>query len=216
MTCDHAFVFHDEMYICEHCGLESDDMIQDRDNMIPSISDLSLSSFLQALPLEYSKEIMSKFETIQKCHNVRGRSKRSLLAACFFFILLDKNKIFTCKDIQEHFNIDKRKFSEGKRVFLTYNKKYRVNDRKISDYLEPVFERFNFPKAKYSLIYHECRKLDANKSLINLNPFVVCACFTYKKLIEFDHIQLKKGVFTKRLGVSEVTIQNIFRNLLPH
>lgn len=213
MECDHVFVYELDLLICSNCGLEKESLYlkaleadgKKVSNYSVKTSSDDLNYYLEGITSETKTKIIASFDYLLKKNNLRGSGKKALLAACYFY-LLSSTSVLICKDVYKKFGIDKKKFSEGKQLFLTYYPKYRTLEKKISEYVDLIFNRFEFPEEKKSTIFRICTEIDSNVKLLNFNPYAVCACIVYNKL---TNISIKKNIFIKKIGMSEMTVQKI-------
>ncbi len=208
-------IIYNNTNVCEDCGLQSNECkIMYNDIELSSASNNSLTQYLEDLPPEKKNKIIKCFDEISKDINFRSEGKRGILAACFFFILrTDYGEYYTFNDIKRIFNIEKRKFCVGKQLFLNKYKEHRIYDINISDYLLNLFDRFGINNfmVRNDMI-RKCKNLNENEELVNFNPFAVCSCFVYKYLYERDD-KIKKSMFIKDIGMSEITINKILNCL---
>jgi hypothetical protein len=212
MECSHNFIDEIDTLICSDCGLEKENLyIKTLENDSKKVSNYSvrtscddLNNYLEDVKEELKIKIINTFDCLLQKNNLRGSGKKALLAACYFYLSSDSS-VLICKDVYRKFGIDKKKFSEGKQLFLNHFPYYRTLEKKISEYIDLIFERFDFPISKKGQILLSCEKIDCNSKLSNFNPYAVCACVIYHHLSDI----VKKNVFVKKIGMSEMTVQKI-------
>jgi transcription initiation factor TFIIIB Brf1 subunit/transcription initiation factor TFIIB len=213
MDCNHIFIDELDLMTCLNCGLEKENKymraletdLKKISNYSAKTSNEDLNYLLEDVDSEIKSRIISTFDLLLKKNNLRGNGKKALLAACYFYIS-SSSSVLICKDVYKKFGIDKKKFSEGKQLFLTFFPDYRTLEKKISEYVELIFNKFEFPIEKKTRAIHLCRKIDGDVKLSNFNPYAVCACIIYHELLD---IGIKKNIFIKKIGMSEMTVQKI-------
>jgi hypothetical protein len=216
MECIHLFKDEIDFSVCSNCGLEKENLYTkalDTDskrisNYSVKTSSDDLNFYLDDVGIDLKKEIIETFDMLLQKTNLRGTGKKALLAACYFYRLSDSSAL-VCKDVYKKFGIDKKKFSEGKQLFLTHFPKYRTLEKKISEFVELIFERFDFPLQSKGRVLSACYKIDGNVKLSNFNPYAVCACVVYRELDASFCLDIKKNIFIKKIGMSEMTVQKI-------
>jgi hypothetical protein len=216
MDCNHVFTeSEDQSVVCVNCGLEQDndlykaldnDLKRNSSNYSVRVPVDDLNYYLEELPVDIKSQIINTFEKLLQLNNLRGNGKKALLAACYFYLSSANSFTLTCRDVYHKFKIDKKKFSEGKQLFLTHFPEHRTLEKKISEYVDIIFSRFSLPETQKELVSDTCKKIDDNTRFVNFNPYSVCACVVYQKL---NGLGIKKNVFIKRIGMSEVTVQKI-------
>lgn len=218
--CEHDFIDIQNTTICELCGLESIE------------TNMAIKQYKMSINFDYSKYVINqyslyidniseslrapiiyKFETLCSKYTTRGESKCALMAACYFFVLKNANVVITAQEVCTLFNITRKKFSIARTKYLQVYPSEDVKKFTISQYTLLIFNKFKFPMQYYDIILEYCSNLDNNKTLINSNPCSVCACMVYKILSLNKIITLKKNVFVKQIGMSDLTIQNVFKLL---
>lgn len=213
MECNHVFVDETDLSICTFCGLEKENLYikaletdgKKISNYSVKTSSSDLNFHLDEIDGKLKNDIIYTFDKLLQEHNLRGSGKIALLAACYFY-LSSSSTVMICKDVYRKFGIDKKKFSEGKQLFLNHYPVYRTLEKKISEYVDLIFSRFEFPIGRKDKVVWLCKKIDDNAKLSNFNPYAVCACIIYQELLE---VGIKKNIFIKKIGMSEMTIQKI-------
>jgi len=217
--CSHKFSCDGDGVHCLYCGLEKNDFVGDSiytsrhtASEIKSCSNYSakvptddLNCYLEELTNEDKSHIITVFESLLIKNNLRGTGKKALLAACYFY-LAAQSLTLTSRDVAHKFKIDKKKFSEGKQIFLTHFPEYRTLERKISEFVDVIFRKFELPLENKTKVVDLCKQIDDSIKFVNFSPYSVCACVVYRELASTG---LKKNTFLKQVGISEVTVQKI-------
>lgn len=221
--CKHNFIQdYNNLLMCEFCGLENNDNNLNYDiprsvgySLTKKIDD-DLSKYLNNAETSdiIKKEIINIFEQLLQKKNLRGDGKRALLAACYFYSKLKSGSSITSRDIYQKFGIEKKKFNEGKHLLLTYYPNFRTITKKISDYIDSIFEKFQISTTKRDLIFKKCESINSKPDFDNYNPYSVCACIIFKELSFTGDIRVKKNIFVKEVGMSDVTVQKIMNSLI--
>ena len=217
--CNHDFEYDDIFKICTICGQEVLCM-PNEDSTANScysvkLPQYELNKYLSDLSNDTKMKIITIFEELLVKKNLRGEGKKALLSVCYMYILLEEGNIITYRDVCSKFKIDRKKFSIGKQLFLTHYPSYRIIVMKSSDYIEkllPIF-KFNFTKELLNELQIKCKQIDNNVKFINFNPHSVCACIIFKTLEENGYKDIYKSQFTKKIGMSDTSVQKI-TNLL--
>lgn len=212
MECIHTFIDEIDLVVCLNCGLEKENLYTkalETDSKITHYSVKTstddLNFYLEdVVDSELKSQIIRTFDELLKKNNLRGNGKKALLAACYFYFS-SESSVLICKDVYRKFKIDKKKFSEGKQLFLINFPEYRTLEKKVSQYVDLIFTRFELPLEEKEKVSFRCQKIDGNVKLSNFNPYAVCACIVYQELFNI----IKKNVFIKKIGMSEMTIQKI-------
>lgn len=221
-NCDHLFEEDDNFSVCSQCGLETICMPTSVDNLNNScysvrLPDDDLNKYLVDVPVSLRKIIITVFENLLEKNNLRGEGKKALLSACYMYILLENGTILTYKDACTKFNVERKKFSEGKQLFLTHHPKYRTLERKSSEYVEKLFEllfsKFDLSDQVLLDVKEKCQEVDNDLKFVNFNPHSVCACVIFKTLEEKGINHIKKNAFIKIVGMSDVSVQKILHVL---
>lgn len=210
MDCFHNFVYEAEGLLCSFCGLEKGNFVLDAESKTYSnysakvpLDDLNI--YLDELTAESKNQIITVFESLLIKNNLRGTGKKALLAACYFY-LAAHSMTLTSREVSHKFKIDKKKFSEGKQIFLDHFPEYRTLERKISEFVDAIFEKFSLPLENKSKVVTLCKQIDNSIKFVNFSPYSVCACVVFKEL---SPTGLKKNAFLKQVGISEITVQKI-------
>lgn len=217
ITCIHHFIHDEDNLICMHCGLEKEDVTSEihgasrfsmRQQPISSgnysvkIPTDDLNAYLEDITTDVKQNIIATFEMLLQKNNLRGSGKKALLAACYFYLASP----MICRDVYIKFKINKKKFSEGKQIFLFHFPEYRAVERKISEFVECIFQKFSLPITEKQNISLLCKEIDNCTKFVNFNPYSVCACIIFREL---SNTGLKKNIFLKQVGISDVTVQRI-------
>lgn len=221
LNCDHLFEEDDNFSVCNRCGLETICMPTAVDNLSNSCYSVrlphdELNKYLADLSDPLRKKIITVFESLLEKNNLRGEGKKALLSACYMYILLENGTILTYKDACTKFNVERKKFSEGKQLFLTHYPKYRTLEKKSSEYVEKLFElfgKFNLSNQVLLDVKERCYEVDNDLQFVNFNPHSVCACVIFKTLEEKGIHHIKKNCFIKMVGMSDVSVQKILQVL---
>lgn len=216
-VCNHFFIEDENFSVCNYCGLETICMPKSIDNINNSCYSVrlphdDLNKYLKELSEPIRKNIIAVFESLLEKNNLRGEGKKALLSACYMYILLENGYVLTYKDACNKFNVERKKFSEGKQLFLTYYPKYRIIEKKSSEYAEKLFElfrKFNLPEQLLADVKEKCQKIDNDVKFVNFNPHSVCACVIFKTLEDRGINHIKKNTFIKMVGMSDVSVQKI-------
>jgi transcription initiation factor TFIIIB Brf1 subunit/transcription initiation factor TFIIB len=209
-TCCHKFMWDVDGVHCLNCGLEQKEFVLDAEiktcsNYSAKVSTDDLNCYLDELTIKDKSHIITVFESLLVKNNLRGTGKKALLAACYFY-LAAQSMTLTSRDVSHKFKIDKKKFSEGKQIFLTHFPEYRTLERKISEFVDAIFKKFNLPLDNKDRVVTLCKQIDESIKFVNFSPYSVCACVVYKELSSSG---LKKNAFLKQVGISEITVQKI-------
>lgn len=210
MDCFHNFIHESDGMLCLVCGLEKTNLVLDAEiktcsNYSAKIPTDDLNGYLEELSLDIKGRIITIFELLLSKNNLRGTGKKALLAACYFYIAA-QTLTLTSREVSHKFKIDKKKFSEGKQIFLVHFPEYRTLERKISEFVDVIFKKFDLATENKDKVVVICKQIDDSVKFVNFSPYSVCACVIFKELSPSG---LKKNSFLKQVGISEITVQKI-------
>lgn len=217
--CDHEFIYIDNSYICELCGLVNELIEQsnfDTHNYTVNISNDNLYN----TTLDYIKNVDKKnkiinyFEHIIDMYEkkIRGVNKKAILAVIVFYVLQDIDDARPAIDIWKMFNITKKKFGDAKKIVLNEYSEYRTLTVNISSFVNIVCIKYpvsNIIKDKVILF---SKHINYNENFVNYSPYNVCACILVY-YIKNDK-NFKKNIFLKKIGMSEVIFNDIFQYII--
>jgi transcription initiation factor TFIIIB Brf1 subunit/transcription initiation factor TFIIB len=208
--CTHEYERIDNYLICILCGIEQDNFQIIEDTYYQKHIQEDYNKYFEDLDNELKNQILNTFESVLEQHTVRGVGRKALLAACFFYKLLESNKHSpTSRDVYKKFKLEKKKFGEGKKLFLLYNYKYRTINKKISEYVDSLVKTFEVSNETEHLVRERCVKIDNDGCFINFNPYSVCACILYTCMNDKEKKRIKKNLFTTTVGMSDKTVEKI-------
>lgn len=219
--CQHVFIDEDAYKVCGNCGLEVDLLINDtqtfsnygtaknNSNYSVKVTHEDYSVYLEGIPMELRKKIITTFEQMLQQTNQRGEGKKAILAACYFYLLSDANYAITQRETFHRFKLNKKKFTKGAEYFLQKYKDYRTMTKRISDFVDSYFERFSFPIEHKAEALRRTKLVDRYSAFANSDPSKVCACIVFNLLIEKDDYKPPKNLYIRGVGMSDETIKKI-------
>lgn len=197
----------DYCMICGDCGLE---MEEERagattDYTTKAAND-DFNKYMSGVDPAVRRQVIDSFERVLEQHVVRGVGRKALLAACFMY---ESGIVTTSRDVSAKFELERKRFGEGKRLFLTYNRRYRTMIRPISDYTPLLLNTFDVCEETRRKTMDACAKMEKDDDFVNFSPYSVCACLLYNCMTDVEHKRVKKNVFTTRVGMSDKTVDKI-------
>jgi hypothetical protein len=244
--CEHVFCEEDNVQYCCICGIELDTSCDLKNDFCNSSYSIKVATdnydnYLTECDPKLKKDIITTFEAILKICNLRGDGKKALLSACYMYKILDSGKTVPCRYVQLKFNLTKKKFSEGKKVFQHWQESQYGYDeeniqlktsidpktglpvaelvpveQKISDFVDHIFTHYSLDQLYIPEIREKCLLIDDSDSFTNFNPNAVCACIIFFFLHNKNKIQYKKNEFIRKIGISDVTVQKIAKQLIKN
>jgi transcription initiation factor TFIIIB Brf1 subunit/transcription initiation factor TFIIB len=208
--CSHDYERIDNYLICTLCGIEQDNFQIIEENYYQKNIQEDYNNYFADLDNDLKNQILNTFESVLEQHTVRGVGRKALLAACFFYKLLESKQYSpTSRDVYKRFNLEKKKFGEGKKLFLLYNCKYRTMNKKISEYINSLVKTFDISDETLMCLQEKCERFDNDGCFINFNPYSVCACILYTCMNDREKKRIKKNLFTTTVGMSDKTVEKI-------
>ncbi len=207
MDCIHFFI-EDSTKVCLKCGEEAP--IENHFNIFRT-KFVDFDKYLMNIEEDLKLKIIKIFDEITNLVHIRGKGRQSLMAVCFLYVINENGEKTTQKKVCKIFDVDRRKFSESRQIFLSKKPNFRCVDWNIGDYVIPLFDQFNLDLKYKNEVIESCSRIEENKKFVNYNPHSVCACIIIKIL--GDKLTIKKNIFIKEVGISEAMSQKILSSL---
>jgi transcription initiation factor TFIIB len=147
----------------------------------------------------------------------RGSIRDGLIAACIFVACKNNNQTRRVEEIAKMCNITPQEVSKGLKKFVEIEKQKNIKinvykDNKIHEFIERYCKLLNIP-YHYQKICHviaeRCNKIFILKS--NTKPSI-CSGILFL-ISEMYNLNIKKIIIIQHIGVSEVTLNKIYKKL---
>ena len=207
--CEHVYIKHNNKYVCDFCGLESQENINleldlYEDKFLFNINDILKKSLnniynIDLIFNELYDKVLYNFNILLHDKNYKIKIKHALVGVICMYLSKSTKIILTCKDICRCFKITKKKFSIARKIFLNKYPEFSVYNNKVVDF---IF-RFDISKKYFKKIYSICENIDYNNLLNNLNPYIICAYIVYI----IDENFINKNIIFKNIKLNMKTIK---------
>lgn len=145
----------------------------------------------------------------------RGSIREGLIAACIFVACKNNNKTRRVEEIASICGITTQEVSKGLKKFVEIEKQKNIKintykNNKIHEFIERYCKAINIPYYYQKLchvIAERCNKIHILKS--NTKPSI-CSGIIFL-ISEIYNLNIKKIIIIKHIGVSEVTLNKIYK-----
>jgi transcription initiation factor TFIIB len=150
----------------------------------------------------------------------RGSIREGLIAACIYVACKNNNQTRRVEEIANICGITTQEVSKGLKKFVEIEKQKHIKinvykDNKIHEFIERYCKRLNISYHYQKLchvIAERCNKIHILKS--NTKPSI-CSGIIFL-ISEMYNLNIKKIIILKHVGVSEVTLNKIYKQLFSY
>lgn len=238
--CTHEVCFDaDGLNICKECGCEVESLdfqpewrfygsSDNRNAKDPSrchssaesnrggIDDVFTAAKLNHLSLAIRKKTEAKYRQIVGKETLRGKGRKSTVAACLLFTFRDEGDVRTSDDIRKLFELKKQEMSEGLTKYLAVFPNDRLQHIKPSDLIRRIMHQTKIDFRFYKYVLRMAKALEkVDYTLNHSSPQSVASAIVYLYLCLTpsvkENLGLTKTKFAREVGLSDITISKLVK-----
>lgn len=152
-----------------------------------------------------------------KSESQQGKNNKALIVACIYAAYLDEKEPKTSAEIGKKFGLNKKNISKGFDIFYKHFPEYRTKYIEATDLIRRVLIKTGIHMSHYPNIYKLCKYIQSKSNTINRStPQSIAASIVYLYICLRPSLKngLTKATFTKKVGMSEITISKICKQSL--
>jgi len=162
--------------------------------------------------------VVQKLKEDQEKNTVRGKRKKSIVAACLLHAFREVGEVRTAEYIREFFGLEQKCMSRGLQVYSKTFPKDRTISTSPENLLRWLMTRSgihisHYPKIRAIAQYLE----DTSESLKRSNPQSVAAAILYFYLCLTpkykEQLGLTKNKFALKVGLSDITVTKLVKEV---
>lgn len=179
---------------------------------------------LMYLPQATRKKAEEKYKKIVGQETVRGRKRKSIVAACLLYTFRDEGDIRTSDEVRKMFGgatgnrdvLTKQEMSDGLRRYHSVFKGDRTQCIKPSDLIRRTMNLTKIPFGHYKYILRIAKCLDGVDPVLNRSSPQSVACAIVYMYLCFNldlkaSLGLTKTKFAKEVKLSDITISKLVK-----
>ena len=170
-------------------------------------------------------QIKMYYKTLSEKDNIngyltRGSVRNAFLAACIYISCKNNNKPLSKSEVASLCNIKVTELTRGLKKFadLEKNKNIILNKYKednIHNYINKYCNDLNLDENYIKVIHNIYIRSNKIKIIQNSNNISICGGLIYF-IIKVFKIKIKKKILIEKIGISEVTMNKIYKTFLIH
>jgi len=238
--CEHLSCFEaDGINICKDCGCEVEMLdfqpewryygaSDNRSSRDPSrchrskestrggIDKVFQDAKLGHLSLSIRKKTEQKYKKIVGGETVRGRGRKSIVAACLLFTFRDENDIRTADEVGSLFGLTKQEMSSGLTKYHATFPESRTLNIKPSDLIRRIMHLTKIDISHYKNILRISKCLEKVDTVLNRSsPQSVASAIVYLYICLTPEIKESMGFtktkFARDVSLSDITISKLVK-----
>lgn len=173
-------------------------------------------SKLGHLPLSIRKKTEQKYKKIVGNETVRGRGRKSIVAACLLYTFRDEGDVRTADEVRSMFGLTKQEMSSGlTRCHATFPE-YRTSIVKPSDLIRRIMHLTKIDISHYRHIIRISKCLESVDATLNRSsPQSVASAVVYLYICLTPEIKEELGItktkFARDVCLSDITISKLVK-----
>ena len=240
VECPHIRCFDaDGINICKECGCEvekldfqpewrwygaTDNRIskdpsrchRSKDSVRGGIEKVFIDAKLSYLSLAIRKKTEMKYKKIVGGETVRGKGRKSIVAACLLFTFRDEGDVRTSDEIRIMFGLTKQEMSDGLTKYHAAFPEDRVQHIKPSDLIRRIMHLTKIDFSHYKFVLRMARCLDkVDYTLNHSSPQSVASAIVYLYLCLTPEVKENLGFtktkFAREVQLSDITISKLVK-----
>ena len=238
--CPHTQCFDaDGINICKECGCEvekldfqpewrwygaTDNRVskdpsrchRSKDSVRGGIEKVFTDAKLGHLSLAIRKKTELKYKKIVGCETVRGKGRKSIVAACLLFTFRDEGDVRTSDEIRVMFGLTKQEMSDGLTKYHAAFPEDRVQHIKPSDLIRRIMHLTKIDFSHYKFVLRMAKCLDkVDYTLNHSSPQSVASAIVYLYLCLTPEVKetlgFTKTKFAREVQLSDITISKLVK-----
>jgi len=171
---------------------------------------------LSHLAASIRKKTEQKYKAIVGEETVRGRGRKSIVAACLLYTFRDEGDVRTADEVRGLFSLTKQEMSSGLSKYHAVFPEYRTKNIKPSDLIRRIMHLTKIEISHYKNILRIAKCLESVDATLNRSsPQSVASAIVYLYVCLTPEIKegmgFTKTKFARDVSLSDITISKLVR-----